>query len=204
MALLAERPIEEIGFGDLAARAGVSLSECRNEFGSMLGVLAGFMKSIDRQVLAGGDAELVQEPARERLFDVLMRRLELLAPHKAAIRSLRRSACRSPSLAFALNGLSVRSQTWMLTAADINATGAKGMVRSQGMACLFARVVGTFLEDDDPGLARTMASLDRELARGQRWSAFLDDMCRLAPPICCPGARVARRRRREDEEPVSV
>jgi AcrR family transcriptional regulator len=204
MTLLAERPIEEVGFGDIAARSGVALAECRNEFRSVLGVLAAFMKSIDRQVLAGGDAELTEEPARERLFDVLMRRLELLAPHKAAIRSLRRSACRHPSLALALNGLSVCSQQWMLTAADINTSGPKGVIRAQGMALLFARVLGTFVEDDDPGLARTMAVLDRELARGQRWSGFLDDLCRLAPPLCCPSVCSSRPRRRAGEETVAV
>ena len=38
-------------------------------------------------VLAGGDVDMAEEPARERLFDVLMRRLEALAPYKEAIRS---------------------------------------------------------------------------------------------------------------------
>lgn len=205
MGLLAERPIEEIGFGDIAGRAGVSLSTCREEFGSVLSILAAFIKSIDRQVLSGGDAELAQEPPRERLFDVLMRRLELLTPHKAAVRSLQRSACRNPGLAFALNGLSVRSQTWMLTAADIDATGLKGMVRAQGMAMLFARALATFVNDDEPGLPRTMAALDRELARGQRWSGFLDDGCRLTPPACCPGSRRPRRRQRDEgEEAIAI
>ena len=55
MALLAEKPIEEIGFGDIAARAGVALTECRAEFGSVMAVLAAHMKEIDRKVLAGGD-----------------------------------------------------------------------------------------------------------------------------------------------------
>src|SRR5439155_9342080 len=40
MALLAERRIEEISFGDIAARAGLSLAQCRAEFGSLLAVLA--------------------------------------------------------------------------------------------------------------------------------------------------------------------
>jgi hypothetical protein len=40
-----------------------------------------------------------------------------------------------------------------------------------------------------------MAALDRALARGQRWSGFLDDLCRLAP-----GGRCLRRRRRREDE----
>ena len=125
---------------------------------------------------------MAEEPPRERLFDVLMRRLEILAPHKAAVRSLLRSAARNPGLAFALNGLAVRSQQWMLTAADIGAAGPRGTLRAQGLALLFAQVLRTWVHDDDPGLARTMAALDRGLARGQRWSGFLDDLFRIPPP----------------------
>jgi hypothetical protein len=60
---------------------------------------------------------------------------------------------------------------------------------------MFAGVLRTFIRDDDPGLARTMAALDRTLARGQRWSGFLDDLCRLVP-----GGRCLRRRRRREDD----
>ncbi len=93
-ALLAEQAFEDIGYADLAARAGVSLATLRREFGSKLPIVAAYVKAIDRKVLAGGDADMADEPPRERLFDVLMRRLEALAPDKAAIRSLMRSARR--------------------------------------------------------------------------------------------------------------
>jgi AcrR family transcriptional regulator len=181
MELLAERPIEQIGFTDIAARAGLSLADLRAEFSSTLAILAGHMKEIDRKVLAGGDADMAEEPARERLFDVLMRRLEAMKPHRDAIRSLMRSARRDPPLALALNGLAVRSQQWMLAAADISASGPRGMLRAQGLALLFARVLRTFVRDEDEGLARTMASLDRELGRGQRYAEMLDGACRLSP-----------------------
>src|SRR6266853_4209712 len=184
MALLAEKPIERIGFAEIAAQAGVSLAELRGRYGSTLAILAAQMKETDRQVLAGGDADMAEEPPRERLFDVLMRRIEALSSHKAAVRSLARSAARNPGLAFALNGLSVRSQQWMLTAADISASGPRGMVRAQGLALLFASVLRTWIDDQDRGLARPMAALDRALARGQRWSGLLDDLCRIPASVC--------------------
>lgn len=202
MALLAEKRIEEIGFAEIAKRAGVSLAELRDAFGSTLAILAAHMKGVDRAVLAGGDADMAEEPPRERLFDVLMRRLETLAPHKAAVRSLMRSAARNPGLTFALNGLAVRSQQWMLTAADIDAAGPRGMLRAQGLALTFAQVLRTWVDDDDPGLARTMAALDRGLARGQRWSGLLDDLCRLPARLCRPRGR--RRSRAEDADDETV
>jgi AcrR family transcriptional regulator len=207
--LLAEQPFEDIGYAELAARAGVTLATLRGEFGSKFPIVVAYIKALDRKILAGGDADMAEEPPRERLFDVLMRRLEALAADKAAIRSLMRSARRHPSLALALNGLSVRSQQWMLTAANIDAAGPRGLVRAQGLALLFAGVVRTFVNDEDEGLARTMAALDRALARGQRWSGFLDDLCRLAPRRECL-SRFRRRRPNDDldrdagEEPVRL
>jgi len=195
MALLAEKPIEQIGLAEIARAAGVSLAELRDEFGSSFAILAAYVKQVDRAVLAGEDADMAEEPPRERLFDVLMRRIELLTPHKEAVRSLMRSAMRNPGLALALQRLALRSQQWMLTAADIGAAGPRGFVRAQGLALLFASVLRTWVDDDDPGLARTMAALDRALARGQRWSGLLDELCRI-PAFAC---RMRSRRRRADD-----
>jgi AcrR family transcriptional regulator len=195
MALLAEKRFEGIGFGDISARAGVPLTECREEFGSTLAILAAHMKQIDRAVLGRSDADMAEEPPRERLFDVLMRRIEIMTPHKEAVRSLVRSASRNPGLGFALNGLGVRSQAWMLTAANIDAAGTRGAIRAQGLAMLFGSVLRTWLDDEDEGHARTMAALDRALARGQRFSDMLDDACRFVP-----GHGRSRRRRRDEGE----
>ena len=87
---------------------------------------------------------------------------------------------------------------WMLTAADITASGPKGMVRAQGLAFLYASVLRTWADDDDPGQARTLAALDRALACGQRWAGFLDDLCRI-PEAACNVRRALRRGRRDDD-----
>ncbi len=196
LALLAEKPFEEIGFADIAGRAGVSLTQLRGEFASTLAMLAAHIKATDRAVLAEDLSDMAEESPRERLFDVLMRRLEALAPHREAVRSLLRSARRNPPLAMALNALAVRSQQWMLTAAGINASGPRGILRAQGLAVLFASVLRTWTHDEDPGQARTMAALDRALARGQRFAGFLDDLCHIPSRLC----RLRSRRRHRDED----
>src|SRR5215472_9556377 len=99
--LLADKPIEQIGFAEVAEASGVSLAALRDVFPSTLAILAAHIKSIDRAVLSGDFGDVEEEPARERLFDVLMRRLEMLAPHREAVRSLMRSARRNPPLALA-------------------------------------------------------------------------------------------------------
>ena len=204
MALLAEKRLEDIGFGEISRRADLSLAECRDEFGSTLSILAAHMKSVDRAVLSRPDTDMAEEPPRERLFDVLMRRIEAMAPHREAVHSLMRSARRNPGLAFALNGIALRSQRWMLTAADIDAAGPRGLIRAQGLAMLFASVLRTWVHDEDEGLAKTMAALDRGLDRGQRWSSRLEDLCRFSPTRCLHRRRRRRRDRYEDEEPVAA
>ncbi len=199
MVLLAEKRIEDIGFAEIARRAGASLSELRVKYSSKIEILAAHMRETDRAVLDGIDAGMADEPPRERLFDVLMRRLDLLAPDKAAVQSLQRSVMLNPGLALALNGLTVRSMQWMLTAADISASGPKGMVRAQGLALLFASVLRTWVHDDDPGQARTLAALDRALSSGQRWAGLLDDLCRI-PEAACNARRAFRRRRGGDRD----
>jgi AcrR family transcriptional regulator len=198
MALLAEKRFEEIGFAEIAGRAGVTLAELRDKYSSKLAILGAHLRAVDRAVLEGIDTDMAEEPPRERLFDVLMRRLDALSPHKAAVRSLQRSAMCNPGLAFAINGLAVRSMQWMLTAADISAAGSRGMIRAQGLTMLYASVLRTWAEDDDSGQARTLAAMDRALASGQRWAGFLDDLCRI-PEAACRARSAFRRRRRRDE-----
>jgi AcrR family transcriptional regulator len=198
-ALLAAKPIERIGFAEIAEQAGVSLAELRGAFGSPLAIVAAHVKDIDRAVLAADLRDMAEEPPRERLFDVLMRRFELLAPDREAIRSLMRSARRNVPLALALNALSARSQKWMLAAAGITASGPRGALRAQGLAVLYSSVLRTWVRDDDAGLAKTMAALDRALGRGQRFAGILDDLCFIPSRLCRLRARWRRRGEDDDE-----
>jgi AcrR family transcriptional regulator len=205
LTLLASEPLERIGLDDIAKAAGVSLADLRDEFPSAVAILAAHMKDIDRKVLAADATDMGEEPARERLFDVLMRRLDAHAPHKAAIRSLMRSTLCNPPLALVMNGLAARSMGWMMTAAGISAAGPKGALRAQALTLLYVRVLSVWANDEDPGLARTMAALDRELARGERLSGMLDTL--LAIPERLQAGRWRAKRRRDpnpDDEIVAA
>jgi AcrR family transcriptional regulator len=195
LTLLASEPLDRIGLDDVAKAAGVSLADLRGEFPSIVAILSAHMKDVDRKVLAADASDMDEEPARERLFDVLMRRLDAHAGHKAAIRSLMRSTLCNPPLALVMNGLAARSMSWMMTAAGISAAGPKGALRAQALALMYVRVLSVWANDEDPGLARTMAALDRELARAERWSGMLDTL--LAIPERLQAGRWRARRRRD-------
>src|ERR1700759_5858496 len=88
MELAAERRFEDISVRDICKAAGVSLADFRDAFPSKGAVLAGFTRRIDRIVLEQDDGELSEENSRERLIDVLMRRLEAMAPYREGLREV--------------------------------------------------------------------------------------------------------------------
>jgi AcrR family transcriptional regulator len=202
LALLAEQPFEKVDLRAIAQRAGLSLADLRREFNSVFDVLGAFVRSTDEKLLAEGfDPELSGTPARARLFEVLMQRIEILKDHRAAMRSIARSARSNPPFALALNGLALRSAQWMLAAAEIDSGGLQGCVRAQGLVVVMARTYRVWLDDEDPGLARTMAALDRELANGERALGLIGNLCRFVPRF---GGGGRRRRRGMDNETAAA
>ncbi len=163
--LVAERPFRTIGLSAVAERAGVALADLRQAWDGPLDGLSGFARRIDTGVLAGDDPGMKGEPTKDRLFDVLMRRFDLLAPHRAGLKGLERSARRDPVLALHLSRLVVGSQAWMLEAAGVSAAGPRGALRALGLAAGLSRVVPVFLAEDESGLPKTMAALDTTLDR---------------------------------------
>ena len=183
MELAGERTWDDISITDIATRANISLADFRDAFPSKGAVLAGFSRKIDRIVLDGTTDDLMGEPAKERLFDVLMRRLDALAPYKLGLEGISEWVSRAPMAAAAINRLELNSMRFMLEAAGIESEGPVGTVKLQGLVILWLRILRTWFHDDEPGLARTMAQLDTELTRGGKIVSRAEDVNRLASPL---------------------
>jgi len=80
--LVADRPFRDVRLAEVAERAGVPLADLRRAYDGPFDVLSGFARRIDVGVLAGEDASMRGEPIKQRLADALMRRFDLLAPHR--------------------------------------------------------------------------------------------------------------------------
>jgi ubiquinone biosynthesis protein COQ9 len=149
---------------DIAEAAKVPISELRDEFTSKPELIAGLLRAIDDEVLKRAGARAEGQEKRDRLFDIIMTRFDVLGPHKGALKSIYASGGADASLALPY----LSSQHWMLEAAGISTGGATGAIKVAGLGLAYASVFRTWLEDDDPGLAKTMAALDRRLRRGER------------------------------------
>jgi AcrR family transcriptional regulator len=183
MELAGERAFEDITINDIARRAEITLAQFRDHFPSKGAVLAGFTKRIDRIVLEGTSDDLIGEPAKDRLFDVLMRRLDAMAPYKRGLEGIMDWVRRDPLSAAALNREVVNAMRFMLEAAEIDSDGTVGAIKLQGLALAWTRVLDVWLHDHDPDQSRTMAALDRELTRGGQIVARVEDLNRLATPL---------------------
>lgn len=183
MRLAAEGPWDRISLPEIAREAGVSLADLRDAFPSKGAILSGFSRRIDRIVLEGTGEDMLGEPARERVLDVMMRRLDALQPYRAALKEIAGAARCDPLMLAALNQLALNSWRYMLAAADIDTEDSLGMVKVQGAAIVFARTLDTWFGDDSADLAATMARLDKELGQGERIMGRLEDLSRLTAPI---------------------
>lgn len=195
MELAGERSWDDITISDVAARANISLATFRDFYPSKGAVLAGFSRRIDHIVLeAACSGDLTGEPPKERLFDILMRRLDALAPYKHGLEGVMEWARRDPLAASALNRVVLNSMRFMLEAAGIDSEGPVGAVKLQGLAFAWVRVLRVWLTDDDPRLDATMAALDRELTRGSGLVARAEDLNRLVTPLFSLARSVFERR----------
>ena len=171
--LAAERPWGQLTLAEIAQAAGTTLLGLKKEFASKGEILAAFTAAVDDEVLVRAPHRTPGQPARDALFEVVMCRFDVLAPYKAALRSVAEGAMPEPVQVRPL----LVSQRWMLEAAGVASDGPEGSLKIAGLAAVYASVFRTWLADDDPGHARTMAALDRRLRRGERALGRVEALC---------------------------
>jgi len=160
----AKKPWADVTLIDIAEAAVMPLGELRGLFAGKTAILAALLRAVDDEVLGKVPARSPGQEKRDRLFDIVMTRFDVLAPYKPALKSIYASGAAD----FALAAPYLSSQHWMLQAAGIGTDGTLGVLRVTGLALTYASVFRVWLADDDPGHARTMAALDRRLRRGER------------------------------------
>ena len=191
MTLAGDMRWDQITLSMIAAKADVSLADLRDHYPSKGAILGGFSKRIDRIVLDATGEDMLGEPARERVLDIMMRRLDALAPYKAGLKEIRNATRRDPLMLAALNQLALNSWRYMLAAADIETEDELGLLRIQGAALVFVRTLDTWFDDEGDDLARTMAKQGKaqlkehklELGNGEKIMGRLQDLQRLAAPF---------------------
>lgn len=186
--LAAQRPWREITLQEIVQKAGIDLVQASAVISSKSGILRLFAREMDQAFLAALSGDPLEGQPHDRMFDAMLRRIELLTPYKEALRSIAADPADSPADRLAMLWSAMLSQNWIVMAAGTETPGLRGDLQRLGLAKIYGDVLKVWLEDDDAGLARTMAALDRKLREA---SAFAK---RMETPIAIISglARAAR------------
>lgn len=178
--LAGDRGWQALTLTEVADAAKVSLADLYRSYASKADLLAGFMQSIDEDVLAGGAPDPEDSP-RDRLFDLLMRRFDALNAHRDGVRAVLRDLRYDPLAMIAQQPALERAMRWTLEAAGLSSGGLLGMVKVRALGLIYLLVLRTWAEDDSEDMSRTMAALDNRLRQAEQFANSFE-----------PGARRAR------------
>ena len=174
--VIADRPWSKVALVDIAREAGVSMSDIYRHYRSKQAVLCGIHRRIDLEMLA---APVDSGSAKDRLFDLLMRRFDALAALKSAFKSggseLRRGRLESLEAGLIGGLLLHRSMIWALEAAGLKGSCVTNDARAKILGVAYLSAFRVWLDDESPDLTRTMATLDKNLGRAVGFMRIRDE-----------------------------
>jgi ubiquinone biosynthesis protein COQ9 len=156
-----------LSMGRLAAASGMPMAELRRRFPCRLDLLRLHLAAVDRAVLEGTVPGQGGSP-RDRVFDVLMRRVDALQAHRPGVLRFLAAAARDPTLGLAMVPALLTSMAWMLEAAELDRGGAAGQLRAKGLLGVWLATLRAWRKDGSADLGPTMAALDRALDQAER------------------------------------
>lgn len=160
----------------IAAEAGLEIADLRARFPTREAILDRFIMETDREVIDGTLPRAEGETIRDRLFDILMRRIDAAQRHRAGMLAIRRGLRRDPLALLGYLPVSQTSLRWTLDAAGVDTAGLIGLLRVNALLVLLIPVARAWEDDASPDLAKTMAALDNALTRAEQaeaWAARL-------------------------------
>jgi AcrR family transcriptional regulator len=171
--LVEERGWLDLSMADIAEHAGVSLADAHRAYRSKAAILVGLTKALDERLIEGLDDDPLEGSAKDRLFDLLMRRFDILKADRDAYRRLMKQLPATPAEFAALLCRLRRSLSLMLEAAGLSASGLRGELRLQGLGAVYTAGLRAFVNDESEDLAKTMAVIDKRLGQAERLSDML-------------------------------
>ena len=150
---------------EAARAAGLPLDRARTRFPEPSAVLMRFGVLADSAALAEPATE---STPRDRIFDLLMRRFDVLQQHRDGMVALLKVLPSQPLLALALSAATLRSMAWMLEAAGLSASGLRGLLRSKTLVGVWLYTLRAWKSDESADLTATMAALDKALDQADR------------------------------------
>jgi len=155
---------------DVADRLKISLAELRTHYRDLDAIADAWFAGAMDAMLAPAPKDFQAEPAEARLFLLLMRWFDTLAPHRKVTGQMLREKLY-PShphhwvpMIFNLS----RTIQWLRDAGALDAEGRRRQIEEVGLTALFLATLTVWLNDETRDQERTRAFLRRRLARADR------------------------------------
>lgn len=161
-ALGAERGWSSVSPAAAARHAGLDLARARMLFPCTGAILRKFGRQADAFALTN---PVTDGDAKDRLFDILLRRFDYLQVRRAGVVALTRYLPFCPPLALALMEMNIASMGWLLEGAGVDATGMSGKLKKRGLLVVWLYALRVWSNDESPDLTATMAAVDAALTR---------------------------------------
>ncbi len=163
--LIATQGWRDLSLAEIAEEAGVDMAEAHGIYATKAAILLGLARANDAEILGSLKADPLDGSAKDRLFDLLMRRFDRLQQDRDAYLTLLRELPQTPFEAACLTKQMRRSLALTLETAGISASGLKGLVRLQGLIGIYLAGVHAWRRDDSADLSKTMAEIDKRLSQ---------------------------------------
>lgn len=168
--LAGERGWDSVSVAEAARRGELSLARARERFPNRASVLLRFGRQADQSALADPPKE---GTVRDRLFYLLMQRLDALQANRTGMLALLRALPGRPQTTLLLACATRRSMRWMLEAAGVSTRGLRGAIRVRGLVGVWLWTVRAWQADESADLSQTMAALDAALHRAEQVGGWL-------------------------------
>ncbi len=152
----------------IAKAAKVPVPQAIKLFATTNDILAAIVTYIDDKTASAIGKPLTQGTARDRLFEVMMARFDILQTHRAAIRNIITAVKRDPSLTRILLPAHARAMQAMLALSGLKQNGLKEVLATAGLLAIYGATLHSWEHDDTKDMSRTMAALDGHLKRADK------------------------------------
>jgi ubiquinone biosynthesis protein COQ9 len=163
----------DLSFAEIAEQAGVPIAEAHRIYPSKTAVLLGLTRALDERILNSLVVDPLEGSAKDRLFDIVMRRFDVLKADRNAYRRLMRQLPATPNAFAAMLCQLRRSLSLTLEIAGISASGLKGALRLKGLLAIYGAGLRVFANDESEDLSKTMAEIDKRLGQAEKLSEML-------------------------------
>jgi hypothetical protein len=153
----------------VAEQAGIPLPDLAGRINERDQLLTILMRRNDHQMISASGPFMAEDTAKDRLFDVIMARIDLLQANRGAYLRLFNGLRRDPLSALSqLHPLKV-SLNWILQSAKIQSGRLGGHLQRLALGRVYLQTIHAWRADDSGDLGKTMAELDRLLAKSMRF-----------------------------------